>query len=555
MNQQIDTQTPQADFMSEIRSRFVIVMIGLGISMSLVMLAMTVAGMGDEIGFPLPVSIVLLIGSIGSAYFAWRGGYTLILIDAMLLATIAAAFIAPIEQTFLALSATTILLAALLGSRYAYLATTFIFIVRLGYLVQPGQGKENVFTEQPFSTFSVLLIVLLVSALVFYVSYSIQKVAGRAHRSTDLLQAASTVGQGTSQLLELQELLNRAVNMIRDNFGYYHVQIFLVDEAREFANLVASTGQVGQLLIDRGHKLGVGTQSVIGRVTQLGESVIALDTDADSIHARNELLPNTRSELALPIVDGARIIGALDVQSVRENAFDDADLQALQVLSNQLAVAIRNARLFADQATNVRENKRLFLESEANLREIQRLNRELTGQAWEHYLTGKQSVLGVALDESGDVIEAHWTPRMVEAGQKRRPVVASGERPAIAVPIVLRGEVIGAIEVEPGAETRIDDTSEMMRAIAGHLALSLDNARLFEEAQEMTLQEQRINAIVDRYQAAGTVDDLLQITLNELGQTFGAQRAMIRLGRAKSPTTGDLDASDPLAQQNGGRQS
>ncbi|MBC7871720.1 MAG: GAF domain-containing protein, partial [Chitinophagaceae bacterium] len=159
----------------------------------------------------------------------------------------------------------------------------------------------------------------------------------RSVRSSELLRASAEIAQITSNTLDLKALFSEAVELIRDRFDYYHVQIFLLDDARESAVLVASTGEVGQQLMVRGHKLAVGSQSVIGRVTQTGEPVTARDTDHDEVHARNELLPNTRAELALPILDGERIIGALDVQSIRRDAFNDTDLQALQVMSNQLA--------------------------------------------------------------------------------------------------------------------------------------------------------------------------------------------------------------------------
>jgi len=365
-----------------------------------------------------------------------------------------------------------------------------------------------------------------------------QNTAQEAQRASTLLRTTSDISQITSKLLDIDQLFGRAVELIRDRFVFYHVQIFLVDDNREYANLVASTGEIGQMLLERKHRILVGSTSVIGRVTQIGDAVIASDTDTqNALHARNELLPNTRSELAVAITDGERIIGALDVQSTRPNAFSPIDIQTLEVVANQLGTAIRNARLFEAQASSLQENKRLFFESESSLREIQRLNRQLTRKVWGDYLIDKGNLSGVIIEkQSTDVLtDVEWTPRMIEASQRRRPSIGvreAGNPPLIAVPIVLRGEVIGAIEVQSSHEMRQDDSVEVIQAVAQRLALSLDNARLFEETQLNVQQQQAINDIVGKFQSAVNVDELLQMTLIEIGQIVGAGEGAIRLGSA-----------------------
>lgn len=376
-----------------------------------------------------------------------------------------------------------------------------------------------------------------------------QNTANEAHRASTLLRTTSEVSQITSKLLDLNQLFPRAVELIREQFAYYHVQIFLVDENREYANLVASTGEVGQMLLERKHRLAVGSTSVIGRVTQIGDAVIASDTDSrNALHARNELLPNTRSELAVAITDGERIIGALDVQSTRPNAFTPIDIQTLEVVANQLGTAIRNARLFEAQVASVQENKRLFFESESNLREIQRLNRQLTRKVWGDYLLGKGDLSGVALNKEDTQTQSQveWTPRMIEASQRRRPSIgtdADNNTSVIAVPIVLRGEVIGAIEVQPSDKMRQDDSIEVIQAVAQRLALSLDNARLFEETQLNVQQQQAINDIVSQFQSAVNVDELLQMTLTQIGQLLDVQEGAIRLGSGLVGTPSGLNGN------------
>lgn len=166
---------------------------------------------------------------------------------------------------------------------------------------------------------------------------------------TQQLAAAAEVGRAATSILSTDELLRRAVDLIRDRFGYYHVSVFLLDEAGENAVLQEATGEVGAQLKARHHQLAVGSHSLIGWVTANRKPRITLDVGEDAVYFQNELLPDTRSEAALPLRVGDRLIGALDVQSRALNAFNQADIEVLQVLADQLATAIENGRLFARQ--------------------------------------------------------------------------------------------------------------------------------------------------------------------------------------------------------------
>jgi len=377
---------------------------------------------------------------------------------------------------------------------------------------------------------------LAMSTMLFAFSRNLKAIADDSRRTAELLNASAAVGQIMAQYLDLKPLLDRTVDVIRDRLGYYHVQVFLINEATGYAELVASTGEAGRQLLEKGHKLAIDSNSVIGRVVQATEPIISREANRDEGHAFNEFLPNTRSELALPLIDGERIIGALDIQSLRADAFSRIDIQALQVIANQLATTIRNVRLFEAQAKNVNENKRLFVEAETSLREIQRLNRQLTRQIWESYTARTAAASGVTLDGQRFRPGAEWSPRMIQASQRRRPVQhQQAARRSIAVPIELRGEVVGAIEVEVDSEMPAQDTIDMLQAISSRLAISIDNARLFEETQEATAQEQRISEIVSGYQSAQSVKELLEITLQGLAEAIGAEEGSIRLGTLPTP--------------------
>lgn len=435
---------------------------------------------------------------------------------------------------FLITGVTAIISTATLARTWLYAISTFLILmggILTNLYYQLTLPEPSVIARETLFNVSINMSLVIISvATRFFISAAI--IATReSRRAADLLNASSDVGQIIAKELNLSTLLDRAVELIRDRFAFYHVQIFLIDEAREFARLVASTGETGQQLLARQHRLRVGSRSVIGRATQVGAPIMVGDTESDTIHARNELLPHTRSELAIPLFDGDTNIGALDVQSTRRNAFSANDIQALQVMANQLATAIRNARLFEAQSASVKENKRLLLEAESNLREIQRLNRQMTKDAWQQYLEHPDRTSAVMLDGTTLSNDAPWSEKMLEATQKRRAISQlEGNTYIVAVPIVLRGEVLGAIEIETTAETAHQDIIEMVQSVAQRLAISLDNARLFEESQEATAQEQRINNIGLRYQAAANIDELLQITLLELSDSLGATSGSIRIG-------------------------
>ena len=177
-------------------------------------------------------------------------------------------------------------------------------------------------------------------------------------RRASQLQMAAEIARDTSSTLALDILLGRAVNLISSRFGYYHASIFLIEDTGEYAVIRESTGLAGEEMKRTGHKLGVGSKSVIGRVTSTGEALIINDVEKDPGHHPNPLLPNTRAELGIPMKIGERIIGALDVQSIEVDSFSSDDVAVLQVLADQVAVAVDNARSYALSQQAVEEMRK-----------------------------------------------------------------------------------------------------------------------------------------------------------------------------------------------------
>ncbi|MGH2521808.1 MAG: GAF domain-containing protein, partial [Anaerolineales bacterium] len=197
-----------------------------------------------------------------------------------------------------------------------------------------------------------VVILFLGAVLIVTIRQSAQSEISRAYSR---LQVAAEVGQAASSILNLDELFATSLNLIRDRFGYYHASIFLLDEQGEQAILRGSTGEIGRQLKERGHRLAVGSNSLIGWVTAHHTPRVALDVGEDPLHFKNERLPDTRSELALPLLAGGQLLGALDVHSLEADAFDDVDLGVLQTLADQIAVAIANATQYGSEQARSRQ--------------------------------------------------------------------------------------------------------------------------------------------------------------------------------------------------------
>lgn len=175
------------------------------------------------------------------------------------------------------------------------------------------------------------------------------RLLAESQRRANQLQTAAEIARDTSSTLALDDLFSRFVNLLCERFGYYHASIFLIDEAKEYAVVRESTGKAGEALKQKGHKLAIGSRSIIGQATLTGYPVVLNDLstrEARETHYANPLLPHTKAELGIPLKIGDRVIGALNVQSKQPNAFSEDDVSILQTLADQIAVAIDNAQAY-----------------------------------------------------------------------------------------------------------------------------------------------------------------------------------------------------------------
>ena len=322
----------------------------------------------------------------------------------------------------LLISVLAILISATTINQRLFILVNTLILARFGLFIFENYQEFGFTFNEHIQQLGIEIFVLLSISIIVRLAFnSLISVSAISQRSSYLLESSANIGQAMSQILDMDDLLTRSVHLIRDQFAFYHVQIFLVDKETEIAHLVASTGEIGQRLLERQHSLEIGSQSVIGRVTQLGEPIVTHDTDDDVLHAQNELLPNTRSELALPLINNNEIIGALDIQSTRSNVFDLTDIQALQVMAIQLTTAIQNARLFEQQQRSLVENQQLLLKTESNLQEIERLNRQLTQTSWQEYASQKTTIEGVTIEKNSFRPGAEWSALMEEVSSNSPP--------------------------------------------------------------------------------------------------------------------------------------
>lgn len=188
------------------------------------------------------------------------------------------------------------------------------------------------------------------------------------NRRVAQLQTAAEIARSASALMDLDDLLTGSVNLIRDRFNFYYVSIFLLDELGKYAVLKQATGAEGHELMQQRYKLEVGDESIIGLVISRGNAYVTNQTDIDPYYLPNPSLPETRSQLGIPLKIGENVLGAIDVQHNQIDAFGEDDISVLQILADQVAVAVQNVRLF-EQALSRAEREKSVVEITSRIRE------------------------------------------------------------------------------------------------------------------------------------------------------------------------------------------
>jgi len=341
----------------------------------------------------------------------------------------------------------------------------------------------------------------------------------RAH----MFQAIAQVTRAIISTQNLQDLLSQITQVISQQFDYYHAGIFLIDANKLYAVLSAANSEGGQRMLARNHKLRMGQVGIVGYVAGNAKPRIALDTGADAVYFNNPDLPETHSEMALPLMQaGGQIIGVLDIQSVEPNAFNLEDIEILTTLADQISVAIANARLYE--------------ETQKTLIEAEMLYRRDLQAGWKKF-TRYKKIAGVRRMGSKASIytEPMKLPGALEALRSETTHRYSAQNSQTTIPVKLRGEVVGILSVKTDEERKwTDDEMDVVAAIVERAALSIENARLLAESRKVADKERVIRQISAKVISYTDRDNILQAAVAEIGRALSGSEVTLQLQKVNA---------------------
>jgi GAF domain-containing protein len=322
-------------------------------------------------------------------------------------------------------------------------------------------------------------------------------------RRSRQLEAAAKVAGASISTQNLDQMLENVVKEVSRQFDFFHVGIFMLDEQKEWAALRAASSEGGKRMIARNHRLAVGRQGIVGFVTSLGKGRISQDTGGDRVHEPAEELPETRSEMALPLIYRGEIIGALDIQDTNPEAFIEDDIDVLQTMADQITLAIENIRLFA--------------QTQETLAEVQRMFGDYSQQAWRE--VHQKNLLSSYRYFSGAVskLDGHEITEMTET--------------TVSIPVEVRGVKLGAIEISKGEDEEkwSDDELKLLKSLSEQLGIALDGARLFSESQLRATTEHAISDINSQLWETMDINAILRTTAANLRETLSLPELTIRM--------------------------
>jgi GAF domain-containing protein len=320
------------------------------------------------------------------------------------------------------------------------------------------------------------------------------------------LTAVSVVARAVTTMRDASQLLPSITEVISQQFGYYHVGIFLNDASNQYSVLRSSNSDGGKRMLEKGHRLRIGQVGIVGYVASTGKARIALDTGEDAVFFNNPNLPATKSEMALPLKVGEKIIGVIDVQSTESGAFKQEDVEILSILADQVSIAIENARLFDDAQKSA-------VEAQSALRQYShtdwsRLQKTRKNKGYHYSYRGVETLTSpVTLTEENPTVS---------------------EKALIRIPLTIHNEQIGTLGLLIPAEKSLsEDEMDIAKAIADRVALSVENARLFEETSSRAERERTVADISNKIRSTNDPEIMIQTAMVELQHALGASQVQI----------------------------
>jgi GAF domain-containing protein len=327
----------------------------------------------------------------------------------------------------------------------------------------------------------------------------------RSHRllgeRAKALEVTAALARDAASIHDLQEILDRVVKLISERFNFYHAGIFLVDQSAEWAILRAASSDGGQRMLARDYKLPVGKAGIVGYVTGEGKPRVSLEVDKDAAHLKNPDLPNTRSEMTVPLRVRGQVIGALDVQSSDPQAFNDDDVNMLQAIADQLAMVISNVRLYKQVQESLETERRAY--------------RELSQEAWNE-------VLGSRPDLRYRYHQGMVSHQRVDRDSNPQDIQSGENDLRLEIPIRIRGQVIGTFVAKKASNLNAwtQEEKDLLNALVDQLSVALEGARLYSDTQQRAMRERLVTDITTKMRASTDPDIILQTAVNELKQAL-----------------------------------
>lgn len=346
---------------------------------------------------------------------------------------------------------------------------------------------------------------------------SLEENSRRAKQLTSIADAARTI----AQLDDLDELLPNIAALVSESFGFYHVGIFLLDETKKYAILTAANSEGGQAMIARSHRLRIGKEGVVGFAVAEKRARIALDVGEDAVFFDNPELPNTHSEMALPLKIVQRVIGVLDIQSKEIGAFQEEDIEVLSTLADQIAVAIENARLFT--------------QSQETLVELEHTFQQYVRTEWTRFVEVSK-VKGYVAKQTG--LEPIQAP--LQKDDK-----AQNDNTSYRVPVKLRDVVVGhvTVDLEKPVTEYTDDELDIIHAAVERFTLTLENVRLLETTRHRARRESLVSEITTKIRSTNDPDEMVNTAIEELKRVLGATKVELQAYQPqKTAANPDKDA-------------
>lgn len=338
-------------------------------------------------------------------------------------------------------------------------------------------------------------------------------------------EAVAQLARTTTTNQNLETLLPNLAELISKQFGFYHAGIFLIDEQREFAELRAANSDGGKRMLARRHKLGIGQSGIVGYVSGTGRPRIALDVGADAAFFNNPDLPNTHSEMALPLRIGEQLIGVLDIQSIVSNAFQEEDIDVLSTLADQVSIAIQNARSFETL--------------QELLSQAQKTSTSFIRESWKVLQTQEENIGYQITENKLEPLSKLITSAQIKTAMTNKATVKeSGENATLAIPIRLRDQVIGVMDIRVPDEHEWDpDEIDVAEAVAERLSLALEASLLLKSTQRQAEIERITTDISTKIGASTQFDSILRTAAEELSRVLGGSEVLVQIQSAATEET------------------